>query len=251
MSIEDDKNKYDGDFKDKEWSNAKKDAFGNLLINALIEIKNKLSTNPVTRTTFEKPTPEDVKKIHDEINQIVNQRFLITTLAITLFSVVGAWLVREDLNDILVFFVSSLLASLTFMLYIFSYTLKRTLRIFSTYLDVTGSSIWEKHWKSYREDEIRTERRKTWAYSKGHAIVFMLLGGFSMLLPFVITGVRHISFFQLTLSLVGWLLIFIILNLGYIIVEGYIGFRSKWDNEDELKRKWRRVLHIPEPTDNM
>jgi len=250
MPIEDDRNKFNTDFKDKEWDNAKKDAFGNLLINALIEIKNKLTTNPVNSESFEKPTLEDVKKIHDEINQIVNQRFLITTAVISIFGVVAALLVRENLNDFLVFFVSFLLASLTFMLYIFSYTLKRTLRIFSTYLNVTGSSIWEQQWEDYRDYEKRNENTITWAYSKGHTIVFMLLGGFSIALPFVITGVRNPNIYKIELSIVIGLIIFLIINIFYLVIECYIGFRSKWDNEDKLKTKWRLVLHIPEPPDN-
>jgi hypothetical protein len=36
------------------------------------------------------PDPDDVRKLHAEINQIVNQRFLITTLSITVFGVLIA-----------------------------------------------------------------------------------------------------------------------------------------------------------------
>jgi hypothetical protein len=246
MSIEEDKNKYDSEFKDKDWDDAKKTAFGNLLINALIEIKNKLTTNPTTTMHIEKPTPEDVKKIHNEINQIVNQRFLITTATISIFGVVSALLVRETLNSVLIFFVSFLLSTLIFSLYVFSYFLKRTLRIFTVYLKVTESSVWEKNWKSYRDYEKREENTITWAYSKGHTIVFMLLGVFSIVLPLIITSIKEPKLFQINFTVIGWLIIFFIPNITYLIIEWYIGFRAKWDNEKDLDKKWREVLGLPQ-----
>ena len=41
---------------------------------------------------LKKPNSEDVIKINSEINQIVNQRFVITTTAITVFGVMIAWM---------------------------------------------------------------------------------------------------------------------------------------------------------------
>jgi hypothetical protein len=34
------------------------------------------------------PTTEDIRKIHAEVNQLVNQRFLLTTLGITVYGLV-------------------------------------------------------------------------------------------------------------------------------------------------------------------
>jgi hypothetical protein len=42
------------------------------------------------------PSQEDERKLHNEINQIVNQRFILTTLALTLFGVLIAWMVPKD-----------------------------------------------------------------------------------------------------------------------------------------------------------
>ena len=42
------------------------------------------------------PTSEDLRKIHAEVNQVANHRFLITTLGITLFGVVMAWMIPDN-----------------------------------------------------------------------------------------------------------------------------------------------------------
>lgn len=42
--------------------------------------------------TLRGPGPDDVRRLHAEINQILNQQHLITAAAITTFGVVLAWL---------------------------------------------------------------------------------------------------------------------------------------------------------------
>ena len=41
------------------------------------------------------PSTED-RKLHSEVNQIVNQRFQLATIAITIFGVVVAWLLPRQ-----------------------------------------------------------------------------------------------------------------------------------------------------------
>jgi len=50
--------------------------------------------------SLKEPNNEDMRKVHGEINQIVNQRFLITTLAITMFGVIGAWMIPESTQKV-------------------------------------------------------------------------------------------------------------------------------------------------------
>jgi hypothetical protein len=84
------------------------------------------------------PSPEDQRKIHAEITQIVNQRLQLTTFAITLFGVIGAWLIPKssppkgsDLGDF-TFAATDLLITLLFAIYVYSHVLKGMLRVFTT-----------------------------------------------------------------------------------------------------------------------
>jgi hypothetical protein len=82
------------------------------------------------------PTPEDERKLHAEINQIGNQRFLLTTLSLTLFGVLTAWMVpKESVHDTDIgafpFAISIILSILLFAIYFWSHLLKNTMRVFT------------------------------------------------------------------------------------------------------------------------
>jgi len=243
MSIEEDKNNYDTHFRDSGWNKNKQNTFSDLVIRALIEIRDRIPTNPTLTTPFEKPTPEDVKKIHDEINQIVNQRFLVTTLAITSFGVIGAWIVRENLGGTLIFAVSLLLSSLICMLSFFNHSLKKTLRIFTTYLIASESTMWENHWMMYRGAD---PNKITRVYTKTQTKIFITLGFFSLILPIAITIVNNLGNLDFLLKpsspliYIG-LVVFFIINSIFLFIEYHLGYRIP-DNDNELIEKWNRII---------
>ncbi|MCU0916382.1 MAG: hypothetical protein MUC88_17735, partial [Planctomycetes bacterium] len=42
------------------------------------------------------PNTEDTRKLHAEVNQIVNERLLLTILAVTVFGTMIAWLIPRN-----------------------------------------------------------------------------------------------------------------------------------------------------------
>lgn len=103
---------------------------------------------------------EDVRKLHAEVNQIINQRYLLTTLAVTIFGGVTVWLIPRQgpatagsgTDAGTLYLIGPLLLILLGLFYTVSHTLKVPMRTITTYLEVFKLSDWEKHWKKYRED---------------------------------------------------------------------------------------------------
>jgi hypothetical protein len=133
------------------------------------------------------PNEQDVRKIHAEVTQLVHERFLLTTVAIIAFGVVSAWFVSKvgptsgDALGGFAFAASILLTSLLFVLYVFSHLLKNVLKVFTTYLIVTGASGWEQDAKRFRDPE-----RAYLGYTGPQTLVFLFLTavatGFPLLL---------------------------------------------------------------------
>ena len=121
------------------------------------------------------PTPEDLSKLHTEITQIVNQRYLTMLYAITIFGVIATWLIpkgnqveNEDFPTF-IYMGSIILDVIILMIFINHYFLKRVLRTFTTYLIVTKSSNWEVDWETYR----RRHHIKYWGYSRIQSFIFV------------------------------------------------------------------------------
>jgi hypothetical protein len=134
------------------------------------------------------PNTEDQRKLHAEINQIVNQRFIVITAAITLFGVVFAWMLQKlpsKAGDPLGFFpfvLSVVLSLLLFGLYIVNHILKGTLRIISSYLGETRASNWELDWIEFR-------RENYFGYTKAQTVIFLILNLFALISPLLLVGV--------------------------------------------------------------
>lgn len=122
---------------------------------------------------LKKPNPDDVRKLHAEVNQIVNQRFLLTTLAITIFGVLCAMMVQIERptggGDPFSFAATILLSVLLAVICWWSHLLKNTMRIFTTYLAETGLSGWESDWAQFRR------AGPYFAYTKPQALIFLIL----------------------------------------------------------------------------
>ena len=106
---------------------------------------------------LQKPTPEDEKKLHSEINQLLNQRFILTTLAFTLFSVLAAWMVPKGAvhgPDIgaFPFAISIVIEVLLSFIYLWTHSLRHSARVLSSYLVETGKSGWEVEWRRFLEE---------------------------------------------------------------------------------------------------
>ena len=107
---------------------------------------------------LKRPNLGDVQKLLTrKLNQIVNQRFALTTLAITIFTAFAAWLVPRDSAPngpefgLYRYMLLILLLLFEFLIFLLSHHLNSMLRIITVYLEVTDSSHWESDWKRYRD----------------------------------------------------------------------------------------------------
>ncbi len=184
------------------------------------------------------PTSEDKIKIHSEINQLVNQRFIVTTFAITIFGIIIAWIIpklppESGSNVDAVFYICLIVLLLLLLgLYLFShFYLRGMLRIYSTYLIETKSSSWEYDW-----DRYRTKYPDYKGYTKGQSLIFFLLGFIITILMLFITiaystSCEHLLLFSLNFIIA---LIYLILIIG-------MGFFKRFDPESEAKARWKSL----------
>jgi len=182
-----------------------------------------------------KPTPEDIKKIHAEVNQIVNQRFLLITIAITVFGVVTAWIVPRTPpapgSDVggFVFVITMVLSTLLFSLFLLGHLLKGMLRVFTTYLAVTDSSNWEKDWKQFRQSPYL-------AYTKPQTIVFLILNALATGFPCILARVYslHLAPCIGLVTSLGWGVLTEFLMFG-------MGLLNWWDRERRAEQQWKSL----------
>jgi len=130
-------------------------------------------------------SPEDQRKLHAEINQIINQRFLLTTLAVTVFGIIAAWLLPKERPQpgtsvgLFTYAGSILLITLLFVLFFFLHRLRAMSKTLAAYLVVTKQSRWEQDWAEYR-------KKGYFGYTEVQAIVFPVLGGLAAAIPFLL-----------------------------------------------------------------
>lgn len=181
------------------------------------------------------PDAEDKRKIHSEINQIVNQRLAITTLSVTIFGVMIAWLIPSKntfadgkISDY-TFFTTYLLLVILFSLFLLAHHLTSMLRLMTTYLAETKSSTWEIDWKKYRG------KHKYWGYTKPLTIIFLVLGEISVITPFffvVVFKLQYECIFGIFSTIIG---------IFYFLMVWGMGFRGFFAREDVFKQRWEEL----------
>ena len=103
------------------------------------------------------PSDKDVNKLHAEINQLINQRFTLNTVALTITGAMSAYIIpkEEHINSI-VAVERSIMGDIVLLLFLcllvyLSRILYTMLRTFTTYLRVTEKSNWEQDWYEYQK----------------------------------------------------------------------------------------------------
>jgi hypothetical protein len=187
--------------------------------------------------TLKGPAPEDIRKIHAEVNQLVNQRLALVTLAITIFTAFLALLAPRDTTSVgneyglYRYCLSILLILFEFVLFILSYHLTSMLRIFTAYLDVSGISGWETDWNKYRK-----EYPGYWGYTRPQSIIFLVVGIVAGCLPALFW-----LFFRVDLRpWTGAAICGAALTLYIVLVTG-MGFLGWFANEDRIKERWQKI----------
>jgi Na+/melibiose symporter-like transporter len=130
----------------------------------------------------DKVAENDLGKLHSEINQIVQQRFYLTTIAVIIFGTVCGWMTSELGKDKpidwrFVFLAEFLLIAILSGLYVYFMLLLGMMRVLTVYVKEKYQSPWEKDWQKYRKEK---NSRQYLGYSKAGTLVFQILGGLSL-----------------------------------------------------------------------
>ncbi len=180
------------------------------------------------------PKKEDLPKIHAEVNQIVNQRLSLTTLAVTVFGALIAWIIPKNSpsagSDVgaFIYVATGLLLIILFSLFLLTHHLSYMLRIYTTYLDENNASNWEKDWSAYRA------KFNYMGYTKPQAYIFLVLGVASVAFPFLLAVI-----FSLNIEPKIGAIACLFMGLLYVIFVYGMGVRKWFAQEDEMRRRWK------------
>jgi hypothetical protein len=165
----------------------------------------------------------------------MNQRFILTTLAITIFGVISAWVVPKKAPPVdtdvggFVFLASMLLTSLIFTLYLWNHLLKRISRLFTTYLCVTEKSNWELDFRDFRDGPYLS-------HTKPQTVVYMFLVILGTIFPLLICLV-----FNQNLAPLPHFLSSMAVGFVYLLLMFGMGFLNWWDGEQEAENRWKQL----------
>jgi uncharacterized protein YacL len=178
------------------------------------------------------PKTQDVTKLHAEINQIGNQRFIVTTLALTIFGVLITAMVTSATSPrpATSFTISIILSILLFGLYLWSWFLKNTMRILTTYLAVTEQSSWELDWVKYRNHYSH------FAHTGPQTFIFLLLNLIGFVFPFLIAWIYFIPIDSITGPLI-MLATFLVTEIFMC----FMGFCKVGDRERKITDRWKQL----------
>ena len=187
-------------------------------------------------------------KIHNEINQCGNQRFLLTAGAVALFGTVARYLlpsITEARFDevITATCVSSAYSLILAALFYQSRQLRRVIRNLSTYLRAKGWSHWERDWYVKRR---RGPHRLTPAPDLvAHRSVFAAMAIATLLcLPISIFANLHLKDDQQRWQTWGWASIAVAAFLALAVLAYVISVATQDSSaqEDEMFAEWQQVL---------
>jgi hypothetical protein len=179
-------------------------------------------------------TTEDILKLHNEANQLRNQQFILTTVALT---VVGfsSWMIPSlkggPKSELLQLTVTVFLQFLLAILFIWSIALRRLIGIISAYLKVKKASDWEIDFYKFSTNKSCGH----WSQTGWVRLVYVVLG-------LLLTG----NFILLSLAqgfqLIEWPVLFMCLStVLYVTVILYFAWIArKYDKE--VEDKWNNVI---------
>jgi magnesium-transporting ATPase (P-type) len=203
---------------------------------------------------------EDIKKIHSEINQISNQRFILNTFAVTVFGAIISIGVNKLISDQtqqsydFSCLLSVLLNAALITIFNFNYHLSTMLCTYATYLVVKYNSEWELDWKKYRTysenacqgsygDADGCLKQRYVAYSFLSASSFTILCIISTVMPTLM-----MKFVNTKIETNWWTII--------SIISGIMSLRFIWkrldrrsEKEEIIKHNWERVLETQKTKD--
>ena len=187
--------------------------------------------------------PEDQRKLHAEVNQILNQRFLLTTAAITVFGVFSSWMIPKNplqnpaVLDKLVFAGAALLHLFLWLLFLWNRFLAALQSYITIYLALTGASKWEADWKKFHP---RRRLLSTGVIQNG---VFLMLWVFTLIWQVVILKAYGLELLPLLKS--GWFWFEVGVTAIYLTSVFGFGFGRWLKREKQTEEQWREILGLP------
>jgi hypothetical protein len=177
------------------------------------------------------------------VNQLLNQRFLLTTAAITVFGAFSSWMIPKDPTQNvpvigkLIFAGAAFLHLFLLLLFLWNRFLANLQSNIMIYLVLTGTSKWETDWKQFRG--------KPGILSTGfiQSCVFLTLGVLTLLWPFVISCACNLPLGA------GWVLFEVVIAAAYFITVFGFGIKQWLRNDEQTKTRWQEVLRTPPPTE--
>jgi hypothetical protein len=179
---------------------------------------------------------EDLRKIHAAVNQIDNQRVILSTLAITVFGTAAGWWIakvfQSPVGPHLPYIFSMVLMGVLLVIFLYShFFLKRMLRTLTTYLIVKGGSDWERDMQQYR----KMFRSDVEWHERAQSMVFLVLGVGGAVFPVALSKP-----FPATSR--TWLVVQICFALIYVGVVVSVGFYNWLDHEQTAQENWTKLL---------
>jgi hypothetical protein len=175
---------------------------------------------------------EDQRKLHAEANQILNQRFLLTSSAITVFGAFSAFMIPKPPLQAPAQSEHVLIGGTIYLLVFYSllFAWNRMLvslqQVISVYLELKGQSQWEADFRNFIKIRHVGHRVQGW--------VFLVLGLLSVSWPIVIS-------MSLGLKIdVAWAGALAIVASAYFMMIGVEAFKTR--NNEGIRRTWERVL---------
>lgn len=181
---------------------------------------------------------EDLRGLYAEINQLLNQRFLITTAAITVCGAFSSLTIPKDISQEVPGTATSLAAGTCFLqsflvlLFLWNRFLGNYQSKLVLYLEAVHRSKYSADWKKYHEGRggITTGSIQTW--------VFLALGAMTTLWPFVISAVAGYPFEW------GWMAWALFVAAAYGVVVYGFGIKQWLRRDEEMRNRWSEVVAV-------
>jgi len=190
---------------------------------------------------LDKIAENDLRKLHAEVNQIVSQRFSLTTASVVAFATACGWastaLKDKPLTPHFISNIGILILCILFGLYLYFMLLLGKLQLLTIYIAAKYQSPWELDWKAYRMTHTY------WGYTKAGTFIFQLLGTLSFFfLGFLWLSGRgpqsafpHVFWWPLGTFLVYQSLVY-----------GITRWRDIFFREATVTARWNAVIHRDE-----
>lgn len=190
--------------------------------------------SPESEEYSEITTPDDIRKLHAEIQQLRNQQFTLGTLALTAFGL-SSWILPRSpygTNQAALYSYATIaLTSILWLMLRWSKTLWTLTAIISKYLELRGLSEWEKDFRSFiRKNSDYSYRSQ----SKAVASMYLMLGifvGLSYYMDLLGSGRQVLAPLNIIVSLV---------LLAYILYASRLLLGRRM--EAAIEKRWKATL---------